>query len=223
MLISLAPGCPVSTRMTPRGSTSTPATDRPASCTPFINRRASTFLNLLGPRANLDRSFVGAVDVGFFNAPSRSERGENLAVLNRAFPPTSGTFRGVLSISWAYPPFCHNRLRQGPAASRRLGRSRNWSRKLPRVQCGLRSGDRYCSLSRCHVRRGALALRGIWVPIGIYSAKTATVDNVRLALVNGVMFTDPGHGVAFVRHMTPLGVPLLVCLTRWHVRAKGSC
>ena len=87
----------------------------------------------------------------------------------------------------------------------------------------LRSGDRYCSLSRCHVRRGALALRGIWVPIGIYSAKTATVDNVRLALVNGVMFTDPGHGVAFVRHMTPLGVPLLVCLTRWHVRAKGSC
>ena len=61
------------------------------------------------------------------------------------------------------------------------------------------------------------------MPIGIYRAITAADDNVRLALVNGLKFTVPSHDVAFVRHMTPLGVPLLVSLTRWHVRAKGPC
>jgi len=57
-------------------SHSTLAIGNPVAMTPRTKRAAAVFLNVVGPRANLDRSFAGAVDVGFFNAPSRSERGE---------------------------------------------------------------------------------------------------------------------------------------------------
>jgi hypothetical protein len=83
----------------------------------------------------------------------------------------------------------------------------------------LRSGDWYCRLSRCRVGRGALDLRGVGVPIRIYRAISAAGNDGGLALVHAVIVTMPSGGRAPVRHMAPLGVPLLVSLTRWHVHA----
>ena len=48
-------------------SHSTLAIGNPVAMTPRTKRAAAVFLNVVGPRANLDRSFAGAVDVGFFN------------------------------------------------------------------------------------------------------------------------------------------------------------
>jgi hypothetical protein len=63
------------------------------------------------------------------------------------------------------------------------------------------------------------------VPIRFYGAiSAATVNDNRLALVHAVIVTVPTGDVPLVRHMAPLGVPLLVSLTtRWHVRANGCC
>jgi len=74
----------------------------------------------------------------------------------------------------------------------------------------LRSGDR--CLSRYRVcRREALALRGVGVPTRIYRAiSAATVNDGRLTLVNAVVVAVPTHDVAFVRHVAPMGVSVLV-------------
>ena len=49
------------------------------------------------------------------------------------------------------------------------------------------------------------------MPTRIYRAiSAATVNDVRLALVNAVIVTVPTHVVAFVRHVAPTGVSGLV-------------
>jgi hypothetical protein len=74
----------------------------------------------------------------------------------------------------------------------------------------LRSGDR-CLSRYCVCRRGALALRGVGVPTRIYRAiSAATVNDGRLTLVNAVVVAVPTHDVAFVRHVAPMGVSVLV-------------
>jgi hypothetical protein len=91
-------------------SHSTLAIGNPVAMTPRTKRAAVVFLNVVGPRANLDRGFAGAGDVGFFILPPDLSGGRNLTAVNWAVPPSWCTFQRVLSISWAYPPFRHNPL-----------------------------------------------------------------------------------------------------------------
>jgi hypothetical protein len=85
----------------------------------------------------------------------------------------------------------------------------------------LLSGDRYCTLRRCRVcLSGALALRGIWVPIRIYRAMTAaTVNDGWLTLVNAVIVTVPTRDVALVCHVAPTGISVLVSMACPYVKA----
>jgi hypothetical protein len=60
------------------------------------------------------------------------------------------------------------------------------------------------------------------MPLRIYRAPTAAVNDGRLAFVNAVKLTVPTQDIAFVRHVAPSRVSLLVSVTYWHVHAKSS-
>jgi hypothetical protein len=63
--------------------------------------------------------------------------------------------------------------------------------------------------------------RWLWMPIRIYRAPAPASNDGLLAVVNAVIFTVPTQDVAFVRHVAPSRVPLLVSVTYSHVHAKG--
>jgi hypothetical protein len=60
------------------------------------------------------------------------------------------------------------------------------------------------------------------MPIWIYGAPAATVNDGRLALINAVILTVPTHHVTFVRHVAPSGVPLLISVTGSRIQTSGS-
>ena len=58
------------------------------------------------------------------------------------------------------------------------------------------------------------------MPIRIYRAiPAATINDGRLALVNALIVTVPTHDVAFVSHVAPTGISVLVGMACSNVKA----
>jgi hypothetical protein len=58
------------------------------------------------------------------------------------------------------------------------------------------------------------------MPIRIYRAiPAAAVNDGRLALVNALILTIPTHEVAFVSHVAPMGISILVGMACSNVKA----